>query len=53
VAVLAILMEVIEMLHHYHIPEAYLWILVWFVAAMVLLLLVNALTVQPVIVAIH
>lgn len=39
------------MLRRHQIPEAYLWILLWFIAAMALLLTVSALTGQPVMVA--
>ncbi|NJO72619.1 MAG: hypothetical protein HC833_01880 [Leptolyngbyaceae cyanobacterium RM1_406_9] len=52
-AALDILMEVIEMLYHLHIPEACLWILLWLVLAIALLLTANALTIQTVIAAIY
>ncbi|XGV97912.1 MAG: hypothetical protein ACAF41_03055 [Leptolyngbya sp. BL-A-14] len=37
------------MLRHYHIPETYLWILLWFVLALLLLIAEAALLPQPVI----
>lgn len=41
------------MLRRHQIPKAYLWILLWFIAAMALLLTVNALTPEPVMVAVQ
>lgn len=39
--------------HHHHFPEAYLWILLWFVLALLLLIAEAALLPQPAIAAVN
>lgn len=41
------------MLRHHHVPEAYLWVLLWFVLALLLLIAEASLLPQPAIAAVE